>query len=294
MKNDSSYGIYGFRFSEPEHLPLLNLYAVGHEAETHSAYHWDGLERSDGPLLLFQYTMSGTGIFETGSERLRIGPGRAFLTEIPGNHRYYHPGDGEVWEFYFLLMRPRLILPLWEEIKQKLGQAPLIDPASPPIRAMRDIVREARDGRITDSYIASSLLYQFMMELGRLSSGGMRNEALWPQAVRDAVKFMDSHYDDMVGQDELARRLGVSKFHLLRSFSKHVGLTPNDYLNRVRIERAVELLRTTELSIEHIAEQVGYSTGSYFIKVFFKLTGQTPGAFRSGTGSLHYNRLFFD
>ncbi|WP_151733630.1 AraC family transcriptional regulator ['Paenibacillus yunnanensis' Narsing Rao et al. 2020] len=294
MKNDSSYGIYGFRFSEPEHLPLLNLFAAGHEAETHSSYHWDGLERSDGPLLLFQYTMSGAGIFESGGERQRIGPGRAFLAEIPGDHRYYHPGDGEAWEFYFLLFRPKLILPIWEEIKQKLGQTPLIDPASPPIRLMRDIVREAREGRITDAYIASSLLYPFMMELGRLASGGMRHETLWPPAVKEAVRFMDAHYAEMIGQDELARRLGVSKFHLLRTFSKHVGLTPNDYLNRIRIERSVELLRTTDLSIEAIAGQVGYSTGSYLIKVFHKLTGQTPGAFRSGTGSLHYNRLYFD
>lgn len=294
MKNDEPLGIYGFRFSEPERLPLLNLFAVGHDVVHDATYHWNGMERNDGPLLLFQYTVQGTGVFSTEQDSFRIGPGRAFLTEIPGHHRYYHPGSPQPWEFYFLLFRPQPLLPLWEEIKAALGQTPFIDPGSLPIRYLRDITREAHAGRITDPYTASSLLYQFMMELARLSSSGTRSESEWPEAVREAVRFMEAHYCSMIGQEILAEKLGLSKFHLLRIFSKHVGVTPNEYLNRIRIERAIEQLRTTDDSIESIALQVGYSTGSYFIKVFRKLTGQTPGAFRAGIGSLQYNRIFFD
>lgn len=293
MKSETSHGVYGFRFSEPEQRPLCNLFAVGHEVVRDSSYHWNGLERSDGPLLLFQYTVDGEGVFETEHESFRVGPGRAFLTEIPGRHRYYHPGESQPWEFYFLLFRPQPVLPVWEEIQTKLGPAPVIDTGSIPIRMLRDIFLEAHSGRITDPYIASSLLYQFIMELGRLAASGPRHEAEWPTAVRDSVKFIEAHYHAMIGQEELAERLGLSKFHLLRTFAKYVGVTPNEYLNRVRIERAVDLLRTTDRSIETIASEVGYSTGSYFIKVFHKLTGQTPGAFRAGSGSLNYNRLFF-
>lgn len=294
MKNEEPLGVYGFRFSEPEHLPLVNLFAVGHDIVSDAAYHWNGMERSDGPLLLFQYTVEGTGIFLTERESLKIGPGRAFLAEIPGHHSYYHPGSPQPWEFYFLLFRPQPLLPLWEEIKAGLGEAPFIDPGSVPIRYLRDITREAHAGRITDPYIASSLLYQFMMELARLSSNGTRSESEWPAAVREAARFIEANYRSMVSQEILAETLRISKFHLLRTFNKHTGVTPNEYLNRIRIEKAVELLRTTDHSIEAIAVQVGYSTGSYFIKVFRKLTGQTPGDFRAGNGSLQYNRLFFD
>lgn len=294
MKHDHSYGVYGFRFNEPERLPLLSLFAVGHQLETSPAYSWNGMERSDGPLLLFQYTVEGTGIFDTERESFRIGPGRGFMAEIPGKHRYYHPGGAAPWEFYFILFRPQLALPLWEDIKSKLGPAPAIDPGSIPIRLLRDIAREAHDGKITDPYIASSLLYQFLMELGRLAAGGPHHTEEWPPAVRQSVSFIEARYHSMIGQEQLAEQVGLSKFHLLRIFSKHVGVTPNEYLNRVRTRHAVELLRTTDRSIEAIAAELGYSSGSYFIKVFQKLTGQTPGAFRSASGSLHYNRLFFD
>ena len=56
----------------------------------------------------------------------------------------------------------------------------------------------------------------------------------------------------------------------------------------------MRLLRQTDKSVEVIAESVGYSSGSYFIKVFRKVTGQTPGHFRSYQGKLEFNRIFFD
>ena len=294
MKAERNEGVFGFRFNDLEHLPLCNLFAVGHDRVQDTSYCWDGLHRADGPLLLLQYTVNGTGIFEYNNERYTIGPGKAFLAEIPGPHRYYYPGGNQPWEFYFLLFRPHMILPLWEEVKDRLGPAPSMDKNSLPIRMLRDLFAEAYAGRITDPYIASSLVYQLMIELARGSSAGQRKPSEWPDSVQKAVHYIEANYKSMMGQEQLADKLGLSKFHMLRIFSKYVGVTPNEYLNRIRIEQAIQLLRTKDWTIEKVAVEVGYSTGSYFIKVFQKLTGQTPGSFRSGAGSLKYNRLFFD
>ncbi|MNI95810.1 DNA-binding transcriptional regulator AraC [compost metagenome] len=56
----------------------------------------------------------------------------------------------------------------------------------------------------------------------------------------------------------------------------------------------MELLHGTQDNVERIAEQVGYSSGSYFIKAFRGMTGLTPGQFRSGRDRLLYRRVFFD
>jgi len=98
----------------------------------------------------------------------------------------------------------------------------------------------------------------------------------------------------MISLDSLADKLNLSKYHLIRTFSSVVGITPNDYLNKIRVEQAMRLLRHSDLSIENIAEHVGYSSGSYFIKVFRKITGCTPGSFRSGQEQMTVNRLFFN
>jgi AraC-like DNA-binding protein len=287
---ETAYGAYGFRYSDNPSLALCNLFAVGYESRQDTDYRWDGLTRMDGPLLLFQYTLSGEGIYEDETGAHPIKAGQAFLTEIPSNHRYYYPGGGQPWEFLFLLIRPQIVLPNWQDALSRLGNTPLLSAGSRPVRLLQQIYDEARTGRISDPYLASSYVYQFVTELCRYSLG---SHGEWPDKVKRAVAIIESRYASMLSLEQLADELGWSKYHFLRVFAASVGMTPGDYLNRIRTERAMELLRITSYSVEQIAEQVGYSSGSYFIKAFRRLTGLTPGMFRRGE-ELVYNRLFFD
>lgn len=294
MSYSPGYGTFGFRFSDNASLAICNLFAVGHDRIDSASYFWDGLTRADGPLLLFQYTVDGAGFLEWGERMERLPAGKALMVEIPGNHRYWYDPVEQPWEFFFLLIRPSLILPNWHEAKSRIGTTPTLSQTSPPIRLLRNIFTEARAGRIADAYIASSYVYQFIAELGRFALSDQRDRAGWPDKIRTAASYIETNYAQLVSLDELAENLHVSKYHLQRTFAEKVGLTPHEYTNRIRIERAMELLRQTESSIEEIAKLVGFSSGSYFIKVFAKLTGMTPGAFRNGEDSLLYSRLFLD
>ncbi|MBB6020043.1 AraC-like DNA-binding protein [Paenibacillus sp. JGP012] len=292
---DISKGTYGFRFADDHELALCKLYAAGADIITDSSYYWDGLERTDGPLLLFQYTFSGEGIFENNSTTYRVRSGQAFMAKIPGPHRYYYPVDAtEPWHFIFLLFRPDLISAHWRKFKREAGEVPSLHMDSAPVRLLRMIVTDAAAGRITDPFIASSSVYQFMTELVRLQTTTRHNRENWSEHIRQAAAYIENDYASMISMDQLAEQVSLSKYHLIRRFSASTGITPGVYLTRVRIEKAMELLRGTTLSIEQIASQVGYSSGSYFIKAFRGLTGLTPGDFRSGGESLVYRKLFFD
>lgn len=292
---DIPIGTYGFRFAEDPELQLCVLFAAGCDSVTTPSYRWDGLERTDGPLLLFQYTFSGEGVYESENRIHRVTAGQAFLAEIPGPHRYYyHPESKEPWEFLFLLFRPHLILPHWRKFRREAGEVPHLPLDSAPVRLSRMIVVDAAAGRISDPLIASSCVYQFVTELARMQVASLRNRENWPQNIRRAAEFIELNYARMTSIEQLAEYVSLSKYHLIRRFSASTGLTPGAYLTRVRIEKAMELLRGTALSIEAIAERIGYSSGSYFIKAFRGLTGLTPGEFRSGGESLAYRKLFFD
>ncbi|KAA8998799.1 AraC family transcriptional regulator [Paenibacillus spiritus] len=294
MSTTALTGTYGFRFSDDPDLALGSLFAVGHETARHPGYLWDGLVREDGPLLLLQHTVSGEGRFERGGQISRIGPGRAFLAEIPGRHRYYYSEHGtEPWEFYFILMRPQLILPHWRRFTGLAGDTPLLPPSGAAASLLRLIFAEAAAGRIVDPLLASSYVYQFATELAR--SGAARpGRSAWPEPVRRAAEYLENRRCEPVSMDLLSDYAGLSKSHFIRRFSACTGLTPAAYLNRLRTERAMELLRGTSLSVERIADELGYSSGSYFIKAFRSQTGITPGAFRGGGESLQYRRLFWD
>jgi len=244
---------------------------------------------------LFQYTLSGEGVFESGNRTHRVTAGQAFLAEIPGPHRYYYPSESKApWEFLFLLFRPNLILPHWRKFLREAGEIPYLPADCTPVRLLRMIVTDAAAGRISDPLIASSCIYQFMTELSRLQVTTLRNRDNWSENARRAAEFIEHNYSRMISIDQLSEHVSLSKYHLIRRFSASTGLTPGAYLSRVRTEKAMELLRGTTLSIEVIAERIGYSSGSYFIKAFRSLTGLTPGEFRSGGESLTYRRLFFD
>jgi AraC family transcriptional regulator len=73
----------------------------------------------------------------------------------------------------------------------------------------------------------------------------------------------------------------MSVFHFCRRFRHKMGVSPNRYITRRRIERARHLLPSTELPIGEIAFQVGYSNVSHFTNVFKREIGTTPGRFKA-------------
>ena len=101
-----------------------------------------------------------------------------------------------------------------------------------------------------------------------------------PELTRQAVALMREHFMELYGVDELAAELGVSKSHLVRSFSAAMGLTPGRYLTRVRVEAVKTLLLSRDYRLETIAGLCGFSGANYLCKVFKKECGLTPAHWR--------------
>jgi AraC-like DNA-binding protein len=74
--------------------------------------------------------------------------------------------------------------------------------------------------------------------------------------------------------------VGVSESYLSQIFHRELGLSPWDYLNRLRIHVAKELLSTTRESITQVAGRVGFDDAAYFSRVFHKLVGESPHSYR--------------
>ncbi|MBQ8342161.1 MAG: helix-turn-helix transcriptional regulator, partial [Clostridia bacterium] len=95
-------------------------------------------------------------------------------------------------------------------------------------------------------------------------------------AVRTAIGYIRSHYEESLDLDRLASEVGLSKYHFIRKFKEATGQTVVSYINAVRIERAERLLREGQLSVAAVAEACGFPNHSYFSKVFCRLRGMLP------------------
>lgn len=104
--------------------------------------------------------------------------------------------------------------------------------------------------------------------------------AIADQDVVTAVRLLREHACTGLGPDDIAARLGVSRRTLERMFDRHVGHSPANEMNRVRLERARELLAATALPLAAIATRVGIANVETMHRLFKRRFGVTPGGYR--------------
>lgn len=92
--------------------------------------------------------------------------------------------------------------------------------------------------------------------------------------------YIHQHYQTQIKMAELADLAHLTERTLLRRFQKHLGLSPSDYIQNIRIQKACDLLESSHLSVERIALEVGYSDTSAYRKAFCQKMGLSPSQFR--------------
>lgn len=100
------------------------------------------------------------------------------------------------------------------------------------------------------------------------------------EIITQALAYISAHYMEKITLRILATQLFVSEPYLSKLFRQELDTSFTDYLNRTRIERSVDLMRHTELSLLEISGRVGFEDQSYFTKVFKRLVGETPRQYK--------------
>ncbi|XEC95829.1 AraC family transcriptional regulator [Paenibacillus tarimensis] len=99
------------------------------------------------------------------------------------------------------------------------------------------------------------------------------------RVVEQTIQYLQTHYMKDISLDSCADMAGTNPYTLSKAFKQIAGLNFIDYLTRIRIDRAKELLRTTNMKINDVSGQVGYQH-SYFNRIFKKYEGVTPSQYR--------------
>jgi AraC family transcriptional regulator len=105
------------------------------------------------------------------------------------------------------------------------------------------------------------------------------NEAIL-QRVEQARIFIENNFQNELLLEDIAAAAHLSKAHLARKFKEAYQVTPNQFLVEVRLRHAAKLLKTTNLPVKEIVNQVGFYSTSSFIRLFKNEFGTTPMVFR--------------
>lgn len=225
------------------------------------------------------YCTRGSGTILYENTKHIIAPYTAVFIPAGFPHEYYP--NGGVWDIHWVVPSGYAIDDLLLHMGfDRLGFFELGD-----VKMLEHHFRKMHEAlvgdRIHGNYRASGYLYDFLIELHRLvTESGTAVTA--NSAVVRAVDYINANYTEEITMEQLCEAAGVSKQHLCRLFRSTLNSRPMEYAAKRRIQAAKELLTDTDKTVEEIAEETGFCTGSYFCKLFRRYEGMTPTQFRKG------------
>jgi len=157
----------------------------------------------------------------------------------------------------------------WGSYRAAVGRSPQL--TMEQLRGVAELM-----GLVANS--VANLAYR--LGLAEQNLGRDRRSNRQKHAVRQAIDFMQDHLEEQIGVVDVARAVSLSPHHFTDMFTAHTGLTPNEFLTNLRIERAKEYLAQHRMSPSDVCLALGYSS-SYFWRLFKRKTGLTPARFAS-------------
>ena len=141
------------------------------------------------------------------------------------------------------------------------------------------------------NYLSELLSLAGLSDVGRWFVEKIKAAAFWVSnkheeqsmsAVNKAKQYIDENYMKELTLDDVSRVVNISSYYFSKVFKEETGENFIDYLTKLRIEAAKNLLKTTNKSMKEIALEVGYSDPNYFSRNFKKYTGKTPTDYAKG------------
>jgi len=129
-------------------------------------------------------------------------------------------------------------------------------------------------------------IHSYMEELflGITSSVSRKKHAQSEVLANRVDEYMRKHYaEETLSTQQIADHFEINQVYLSRQFRKLMGMSVSDAIHKVRIEKAQQMLRGTNKSVESVASSSGYPNSKYFFVIFKKLTGVTPSQFRKSS-----------
>ncbi len=166
----------------------------------------------------------------------------------------------------------------WEIITQNHGQTIKGEGGREPTLIMQELMTLLIDNPPQRESAISCLLQRLLCAL--LHCQKALNPGLLSPSILQALDFMAKNFSHPLPLVEIAAEANLSLYHFCRRFKKEVQSTPHEYLLRLRLTKAKELLKTDQTPINEIGYLVGFQSESYFISCFKKSLGMTPGQFR--------------
>ncbi len=230
-------------------------------------------------IYILQYVLSGRGTYQAGDHTFALSPGQTFLI-YPGEVVSYFPDEREPWVYIWVDIGGSEARGLLRQTG--FTRACPVAPALPreEVEPLYRRVHTAGDGRCEYHRVQANGYLQLLLAyyMDRFPCAQPEDDGY--RYVQSALQYIAASYHRPLTVEDIASFVGLSRTHLYRLFHRHLSISPNEYLTRFRIQTACSLLRSSTLPVKYIAYSVGFEDPLYFTKVFRRILGEPPTAYR--------------
>ncbi|QGQ97339.1 AraC family transcriptional regulator [Paenibacillus psychroresistens] len=241
------------------------------EVQANDAYHTTKDDGFDVPGMFITY--DGKGILKQLNQTYELQVGTYIILQegIPCSYKC----ESDDWKFYFidfssLDMTRYLKIPIREVVPTgKIGEA------IQKCEHIIDILIEQQHGYV---YAASILLQEILLIFAKEQTSAIEPQY---QELNKVIIYMHKHIGKIIRSEELVHMSGLSRTTFFTRFRAKTGLSPSDYMLKLKLESAKISLETTSQSVKEISANLHFYDEFHFSKLFKRNYGVSPSSFRS-------------
>lgn len=232
------------------------------------------------------YITEGSGILETKNDKFQIHPGTVLFL-YPGVWHRYRPFKKTGWKEHYVGFNG-------EHTKQ-LFQEPFITPDKPILyigfqehimKLFFEIIENIKSEKPGYQQVCAGITHYLISSILSVNRNKEFSGRELEKKIRQACVFIRENVNQNISVEQLAKDAHIGYSHFRRMFKKYTGLSPAQYHLNLRLQKARELLVSTNKSIKEIAFDLGFQSNYYFTRIFTRKMGDTPTNIRKIAGGV--------
>ena len=237
---------------------------------------------SFGPYIrdfyLLHFITKGCGIFTFKEKRYLLKEGDLFFIE-PGLLTYYQADKEVPWSYTWIGLKGTILPKLFSDIGLS-KKVPVLQYSQRLLHTLEQVLHHANTSGF-DSLDTIGYIYLFLNELTQCGAGQKNNPPQQPLYIDTAVRYINQNIYSSISISELSDTLGIDRSYFCSLFKKHLGISPQQYIMNLKMEKAKIFLETTDIDIKYIADSLGYGDLYTFSHSFKRKTGVSPSEWRN-------------
>lgn len=235
------------------------------------------LQRESYDSFLLMYIKKGCLTLEYEGQKSSVHAGYFVLLDCYQVHAYYTDIGWESLWCHFDGVSAR---PWYENIVSHVGNIFSLPDAGSVVNKLEAVYQTFLSGELVREPLMSKYLTDILTSF-LLYTPLQADSFNYTNMAEEIITYINEHFAEEIGNEELARRVGLSQYHFIRTFKKETGFTPHEYLLHTRISAAKYLLKNSRMTVKDICFSTGFSSESVFCCSFKRQLKMTPAQYRA-------------